>query len=508
MTEETTWDIIVIGGGLAGLTSGAYLAMAGKSVLLLEQQDVAGGCCGAPSTGGGRTMPAAAHLVNDPGLINGILRELGAAEITFTPPDPVFLVSGPCPGKSLIITRDREKFEGSAHGLVTEEYREKVSLGIGRLIDLSRQIQYETRALPLESPELMSFFKRLFLGLTMQRKLPMSMEYGRMPVGQLLSSIFPGVEMQCLRSALRSVVPLRGARALDLLQFLGNVVEGNVFYPVGGVESIVESLNGCFQIHGGVIRTRAQVTSVNVSDGQVTGVTLADESTINGGMVLSTIDMKDLFFTLLPDKGAPRLFREKLAKIPLSDSYVTVTVSTTLPSGMGGEGRTGVRVVNPAVDEEALFTSDEPDSVSLFIHFPEQGRENIQDGLSLVQIMAPVRFMYENNWHSGPQCEKTGEYYEFKKQYAASLIKRADEVVPGLLSHIAEITVATPVSYRSCTGNDEGAVYGWRRPRMWRQKVPYTHGLFIAGHWTYPGPGVLKTMMSGKNVSRIILSGA
>ena len=139
----------------------------------------------------------------------------------------------------------------------------------------------------------------------MQRKLPMSMEYGRMPVGQLLGSVFPGVEMQCLRAALRSVVPVRGARALDLLQLLGNVVEGNIFYPDGGIESLVETLNGCFQSHGGVIRTGAQVTSVNVSDGQVTGVTLADESIISSDMVLSTIDMKGLFFTLLPDKGAP-----------------------------------------------------------------------------------------------------------------------------------------------------------------------------------------------------------
>ena len=46
-------------------------------------------------------------------------------------------------------------------------------------------------------------------------------------------------------------------------------------------------------------------------------------------------------------------------------------------------------------------------------------RENVPDGRSLVQIMAPVRFMYEDNWHSGPECEKTGEYNEFKKQYAA-----------------------------------------------------------------------------------------
>ena len=507
MTEERAWDIIVIGAGLAGLTSGAYLAMAGKSVLLLEQRDLPGGCCGAYSSGG-RNVPAAAHLVNDPGMINGILSELGAPEITFTPLEPVFDVTGPCPGKNLIISSNREIFEGSAHGMVTDSAREKVSQGLGRLIELSGQINHETKALPLESPELMSFFKRLFLGLSMQRQLPMSMEYGRMPVKQFLSSVFPGVEMQCLRAALRSVVPVRGARALDLLQLLGNVVEGNVFYLDGGVESLVETLNGCFQSHGGVVRTGAKVTSVNVAGGQVTGVTLADEGTINGEMVLSTIDMKELFFTLLPDKVAPRLFQEKLAKIPLSDSYITITVTTTLPPGKVIEGGKGVRVINPAVEEDELFTSDEPDRVSLFIHFPEPGLDRVRDGRSLVQIMAPVRFIYEDNWHSGPECKKTEEYNEFKKQYAALLIKRADAVVPGLSSHIADIAVATPVSYRSCTGNDEGAVYGWRRPRMWRQKVHYTHGLYLAGHWTYPGPGILKTMMSGKNASRIMLSGA
>ncbi len=507
MTEEREWDIIVIGGGLAGLTSGAYLAMAGKSVLLLEQQDFMGGCCGSYSTGD-HHVPAAAHMVHDPGLINGILRELGAEEITFTPPDPVFEVTGPCPGKTLIITQNQEVFERSAKGLVTDAASENVSPGLHKIIELSRQIYYETKALPLESPELMSFFKRLFLGLSMQRKLPMSMQYGRMPVQQFLSSIFPGVEMQCLRSALRSVVPIRGARALDLLQLLGNVVEGNVFYPDKGVESLIYSLTCCFRSHGGVIRTGAKVTSVNVADGQVTGVTLADESTINGDMVLSTIDMKELFFALLPDKGAPRLFREKLAKIPLSDSYFTVTVTTSLPPGKVREGRNGVLVVNPAVEEDALFTSDEPDRVSLFIHFPEPGLNRVRDDRPLVQIMAPVRFMHENNWHSGPLYEKTVEYNEFKRQYASALIKRADAVLPGLSSHIADIALATPVSYRSCTGNDEGAVYGWRRPRMWRQKVPYTHGLYLAGHWTYPGPGVLKTMMSGKNASRIMLSGA
>ena len=38
------YDVIIVGGGLGGLTSGAKLAREGKKVLLLEQHDRPGGC--------------------------------------------------------------------------------------------------------------------------------------------------------------------------------------------------------------------------------------------------------------------------------------------------------------------------------------------------------------------------------------------------------------------------------------------------------------------------------
>ena len=41
---STQYDVIVIGGGLGGLTAGAKLAKEGKQVLLLEQHDRPGGC--------------------------------------------------------------------------------------------------------------------------------------------------------------------------------------------------------------------------------------------------------------------------------------------------------------------------------------------------------------------------------------------------------------------------------------------------------------------------------
>ncbi|MEN8203872.1 MAG: FAD-dependent oxidoreductase, partial [Bacteroidota bacterium] len=39
-----TYDYIIIGAGLGGLTAGAKLAKEGKKILVLEQHDRPGGC--------------------------------------------------------------------------------------------------------------------------------------------------------------------------------------------------------------------------------------------------------------------------------------------------------------------------------------------------------------------------------------------------------------------------------------------------------------------------------
>lgn len=76
-----TWDAIIVGGGHNGLTCAAYLARAGKRVLVLEARDRIGGACTLEETWPGYRVSPCAYVV---GLLHPlVVKELKLKEHGF-----------------------------------------------------------------------------------------------------------------------------------------------------------------------------------------------------------------------------------------------------------------------------------------------------------------------------------------------------------------------------------------------------------------------------------------
>ena len=73
--SENTYDSIVVGGGIAGLTSAAYLSRAGQKVLLIEKNNQCGGLVNS-FTRDGFQFDAGVRALEDAGIILPMLKDL------------------------------------------------------------------------------------------------------------------------------------------------------------------------------------------------------------------------------------------------------------------------------------------------------------------------------------------------------------------------------------------------------------------------------------------------
>ncbi|MPY90564.1 MAG: FAD-dependent oxidoreductase [Luteitalea sp.] len=508
-----TYDVIVIGAGINGLTAAAYLAKAGRRVLVVERRDVLGGVA-APDrlTTGCQVSPC----VHDVGWIpRQMVRELDLTRYGFQEMTDGWLVAAARrEGGWLTLSDDVTR---TAASLRTHSQADGAQWP--RFVERMAQLAGFLEALYLLPPPRVSVqsmsdalrllgLGRRLRGLGKQgmvdllRTLPM-------PVAELVEDWFEDDALKGTLAATAVKGVLQGPRSpgtafLLLHHHVG--ARAGMFHGRsrvrGGAGALVGGLTAAVTHHGGEILPAVAVAAIRVREERCRGVTLADGREIDARLVLSSADVRATFLHLIDPDHLDPAFVQAVRNIRYRGATAKVTlVLSALPllRDFKGEGQSPDRLPNivsiaPSIDTiERAYDDAKYGQVSqvpyLEVAFPPPGdSSNARHVMSVLVQYAPY---HVRDWcWDAARRDALGEL----------VVNRLAELFPHLTDVIVDRQVLTPRDLEATYALTEGSLsHGemaldqilFMRPIPgWAEYRTPIEGLFLCGMGCHPGDGV------------------
>ena len=522
--------VVVIGGGHNGLVTAYYLAKGGFKPTVLERRDIVGGGAVTEEFAPGYKVSTLAHTI---GPLRGdvakdIALEKYDCQILY--PDPrVFAPS--LTGQSVLFYNDHAKTAGGMARISSKDATKYIQFAesLEEMSAVFNQLSSITPpAIDHPTPEdFWNLFKtgRGVRGLGKTGIFDL-LRWGPMAAADFVSEFF---ETELIRAtvAARGIFGTAlgpwsaGSTAVLLLRAAADAHPvGSAAFPRGGVGSLTRALAEAAKAAGAEIRTSAEVQHVRVKDGAISGVVLADGEEIATEAVVSGVDPRRTFFSLIDPSQLDPTFAMRMKNFRANGNVAKVNLALgdlpAFPSLAGTVGPDGFRQalsgrihIGPDIDYlERAFDASKYGQFSaapyLDVTIPTLLDPSLApEGKHVVSIyvqFAPYK-LREGNWDTR------------RKELGDTVVKTLSNYVPNLPSLIEAIQVITPKDLETEYGFTGGHIYHGElaldqiftmRPVLdhARYKMPI-RGLFLCGSGTHPGNGL--TGASGANAAKEII---
>jgi phytoene dehydrogenase-like protein len=506
------FDAVVIGGGHNGLTTAAYLARAGKKVVVLEKRHVLGGAATTEEIFPGFRFSVASYVVSllRPEIIRELELPKHGLEIlpldgTFTPLDDDYLWRVNDHGKTMRELRRWSKNDAEAY----EEYGQL-------MVEMARFIKPILSVVPPDPGQVRPMQWLPLVGLAKKfRDLPerhqaVFVQLMTMSAADFLDQWFETDPLKATMSASGIIGTFQGVRspgtAYVLLHHYMGEIDGAFRawgIPRGGTGGVSNAIASAARAAGVEIRLQAPVHHVRVEGDRATGVVLESGEEISASTVLSSVDAHQTFLNLLEPGHLPSEFEEEVRRYKFRGSSGKVNLAldalpnfTCLPGV--GEHLRGAISFSPAVDYMERAYDD-----AKYGHFSRRPYiDTIIPTLVDPSMAPPGKHVMSCFVQYAPYHLAEGEWDdEAREAFGETVIDTIAERAPNIRDIILHKQVLTPLDIERDFGLTEGNIFQgelsleqlfFNRPVPgWARYRTPIKDLWMCGSATHPGGGIM-----------------
>lgn len=484
--------IIIIGGGIAGLSAGCYAQMNGYNSQIFERHDLPGGLCTAWKREG-YTFDGCLHYLFGTAAeqpFHQLWQELGAVEGSTFIHHKELLQVVDSERNTLVVHADPDELEKELHRISPVDCAliEEMAEGIRYFTS------FDMTALQEKPRAIMSPTDWLTLG---QKVFPYALPLAKW--GGLSAKAF-GDRFQSpfLRRAIPQMFAWEAIPMMAGMSLLAYMQLGNAGFPSGGSLEFSRMIERRYLELGGKIHYNAQVEHILVEDSKAVGVRLYDNNDHFADVVISAADGYTTIFNLLEGRFVDRGIEARFnGHLPL---HSQVQVSLGVARDFSDQPHWTLYLL----DEPILLggTLQSVIGVKHYCFDPTLAPAN----KSVIEVTFPSTYDYWQNIHN-----RKG-YRAKEKEVLETILAFLERRYPGITDQIEASDVATPTTYERYTGNWFGSTCGWlltdKTMMLMIQGVdktlPGLQNFYMAGQWVEPGGSVPIVAMSGRNAIQMV----
>ena len=453
---SATYDAIVIGSGIGGLTSAILLAKAGKKVLVLEQHYEPGGFTHTFKRKN-FVWDVGVHYVGQVNIENSLLKKafdyLSCGKLKWADMGDIY--------DQAVFGKDVYNFRSGYEKQVQQliEYFPGEAEGIKAYFKLLRNISgksamyFGERTMPPWLSRTVGYFLRKGF-----------LEYAHRTTHEVISGFTSNqklISLLCAQCGNYGLPPKKSCFGIHAM-IVDHFLEGGN-YPVGGAASIHRTFTDNLLANGGRMAIKAPVRKILIENHTAIGVEMENGDCIYAKRIISNAGVHNTFQRLVEPGEMDVSGWDSVAP---SISHVCLYVGLSASDDALQLPKHNIWKYEDYNFDERFDEHNSKEynrSPIIYISFPsakDPSWQSVHPGTAAIQVVGSFPYKAIKHWEQSRWQKRDAEYNFLKEDLKKFLLDKLLEHVPQVRDKIAWAEVSTPLSTRHFSGYQSGEIYG------------------------------------------------